>query len=100
MRAFGRHEVDFNRKGCTLSVGRVAGERLMPKHDLSLGFLIVQRMNGGVIHWGHVGDLGRADQALDELLATFDGQASSAFWPGSSKSPPLMVPLKLVIVVS
>ena len=27
------------------------------------------------IHWGHVGDLGRVDQALDDLLATFDGQA-------------------------
>jgi hypothetical protein len=88
-----------------------------------LGFLIVQRVNGGVIHqpgahhdhpdhrprhlsrppaaailikieagcgnwptttsatdpdaihWGHVGDLGRVDQALDDLLAIFDGQA-------------------------
>ncbi len=27
------------------------------------------------IHWGHVGDLGRVDQALDNLLAIFDGQA-------------------------
>ena len=27
------------------------------------------------IHWGHVGDLGRVEQALDELLAIFDGQA-------------------------
>ncbi|MBK6974186.1 MAG: hypothetical protein IPH26_15000 [Sterolibacteriaceae bacterium] len=27
------------------------------------------------IHWGHVGDLGRVDQALDELLANFDAQA-------------------------
>ena len=26
------------------------------------------------IHWGHVGDLGRVDQALDDLLALFDGQ--------------------------
>ena len=26
------------------------------------------------IHWGHVGDLGRVDQALDELLTIFDGQ--------------------------
>lgn len=26
------------------------------------------------IHWGHVGDLGRVDEALDELLAIFDGQ--------------------------
>ncbi|AKQ56462.1 Uncharacterised protein [Bordetella hinzii] len=26
------------------------------------------------IHWGHVGDLGRVEQALDELLAIFDGQ--------------------------
>ncbi|WP_298394122.1 hypothetical protein [uncultured Azonexus sp.] len=25
------------------------------------------------IHWGHVGDLGRVDQALDDLLAIFDG---------------------------
>ena len=29
--------------------------------------------NPDAIHWGHVGDLGRVDQALDELLATFDG---------------------------
>ncbi|MBN8443252.1 MAG: hypothetical protein J0M28_16365 [Thauera sp.] len=27
------------------------------------------------IHWGHVGDLGGVDQALDDLLAVFDGQA-------------------------
>jgi hypothetical protein len=27
------------------------------------------------IHWGHVGDFGRVDQALDELLAIFDGHA-------------------------
>lgn len=27
------------------------------------------------IHWGHVGDLGRVDQALDDLLAILDGQA-------------------------
>ncbi len=27
------------------------------------------------IHWGHVGDLDRVDQALDNLLAMFDGQA-------------------------
>ncbi len=27
------------------------------------------------IHWGHVGDLGRVDQALDDLLAIFDDQA-------------------------
>lgn len=26
------------------------------------------------IHWGHVGDLGRVDQTLDDLLAIFDGQ--------------------------
>ena len=26
------------------------------------------------IHWGHVGDLGRVDQALDDLLALFHGQ--------------------------
>jgi hypothetical protein len=26
------------------------------------------------IHWGHVGDLGRVEQALDDLLAIFDGQ--------------------------
>ncbi len=26
------------------------------------------------VHWGHVGDLGRVQQALDELLAIFDGQ--------------------------
>ena len=27
------------------------------------------------IHWGHVGVLGRVDQALDDLLAIFDSQA-------------------------
>jgi len=27
------------------------------------------------IHWGHVGDLGRVEQALDDLLAIFDSQA-------------------------
>jgi hypothetical protein len=27
------------------------------------------------IHWDHLGDLGRVDQALDELLAIFDSQA-------------------------
>ena len=27
------------------------------------------------IHWGHVGDLGRVDQALDDLLSIFDGHA-------------------------
>lgn len=27
------------------------------------------------IHWGHVGDLGRVDQTLDDLLAIFDGEA-------------------------
>jgi hypothetical protein len=27
------------------------------------------------IHWGHVGDLGRVDQALVDLLAIFGGQA-------------------------
>jgi len=27
------------------------------------------------IHWGHVGDLGQVDQALDDLLAIFDGKA-------------------------
>ena len=27
------------------------------------------------IHWGHVGDLGRVNQALDDLLAIFGGQA-------------------------
>ena len=26
------------------------------------------------IHWGHVGDLRRVEQALDDLLAIFDGQ--------------------------
>ncbi|MCA3234844.1 MAG: hypothetical protein INH06_21455 [Cupriavidus sp.] len=26
-------------------------------------------------HWGHVGDLGRVDQALDDLLAIFGDQA-------------------------
>jgi len=29
----------------------------------------------GAVHWGHVGDLGRVDQALDDLLAIFDGEA-------------------------
>lgn len=27
------------------------------------------------IHWGHAGDLGRVEAALDDLLAIFDGQA-------------------------
>ena len=31
--------------------------------------------NPDAIHWGHVGDLGRVDQALDDLLAIFDGQS-------------------------
>ena len=26
------------------------------------------------VHWGHVGDLGRVEQALDELLAIFGGR--------------------------
>lgn len=26
------------------------------------------------VHWGHVGDLARLEQALDDLLAIFDGQ--------------------------
>jgi len=26
------------------------------------------------INWGHVGDLGRVDQALDDLLAIFNGR--------------------------
>jgi hypothetical protein len=26
------------------------------------------------VHWGHVGDLGRVEQALDELLAILNGQ--------------------------
>lgn len=26
------------------------------------------------VHWGHVGDLGRVEQALDELLDSFDGE--------------------------
>ena len=26
------------------------------------------------VHWGHVGDLGREEQALDELLDIFDGK--------------------------
>ncbi|CAM4130857.1 hypothetical protein [Kerstersia similis] len=33
------------------------------------------RHDSDAIHWGHVGDLGRMDQALDDLLAIFDGQA-------------------------
>lgn len=31
--------------------------------------------NPDAIHWCHVGDLGRVDQALDDLLAIFDGHA-------------------------
>jgi len=27
------------------------------------------------IHWGHVGDLGRVDETLDDLLAILDGEA-------------------------
>lgn len=30
--------------------------------------------NLDAIHWGHVGDIARVDQALDDLLAIFDGQ--------------------------
>jgi hypothetical protein len=26
------------------------------------------------VHWGHIGDLGRVEQALDDPLAIFDGQ--------------------------
>lgn len=26
------------------------------------------------IHWGHVGDLGRVETALEDLLAIFDGE--------------------------
>jgi len=26
------------------------------------------------VHWGHVGDLGRVEQALDDLFAIFGGQ--------------------------
>ncbi len=26
------------------------------------------------VHWGHVGDLGRVEQALDDLFAIFDGR--------------------------
>jgi hypothetical protein len=29
-----------------------------------------------VVHWGHVGDLGRVEQALDELLDIFDGKVA------------------------
>lgn len=29
--------------------------------------------NPDAIHWGHVGDLGRVETGLDELLAIFDG---------------------------
>jgi hypothetical protein len=28
------------------------------------------------VHWGHVGDLGRVEQALDELLDIFDGKVA------------------------
>ena len=31
--------------------------------------------NPDAIHWGQVGDLGRVEQALDDLLEIFDGQA-------------------------
>lgn len=33
------------------------------------------RHDPDAIHWGHVGDLGRVNQALDDLLAIFGGQA-------------------------
>ena len=29
------------------------------------------------IHWGHVGDLGRVESGLDELLGVFEGAAKS-----------------------
>ena len=41
------------------------------------------------IHWGHVGDLGRVDQALDDLLAIVDGEAERwrARWKPYRNSP-------------
>lgn len=32
------------------------------------------RHDPGAVHRGHVGDLGRVEQALDDLLAIVDGQ--------------------------
>ena len=43
-------------------------ERLQRLADHHFGY------DPDAIHWGHVGDLGRVEQALDELLAIFDGQ--------------------------
>lgn len=45
------------------------------------------------IHWGHGGDLGRVEAALDELLAMLDGQAKSykgRRWTSFATSAPLM----------
>ena len=49
--------------------------------DIHIKFARLQQLAGDhfghdphSIHWGHVGDLGRVDQALDNLLAIFDGQ--------------------------
>ncbi|CAM5790416.1 hypothetical protein CCAE64S_02582 [Castellaniella caeni] len=33
-------------------------------------------LNPEDIHWGHVGDLGRVTQTLDDLLATIEGHAA------------------------
>ena len=49
--------------------------------DIHIKFARLQQLAGDhcgpdphSIHWVHVGDLGRAEQALDDLLAIFDGQ--------------------------
>ena len=38
--------------------------------------MVLDKIDPDAIHWGHVGDLGRVDQALDDLLAIFDGRAN------------------------
>ena len=42
-------------------------ERLQQLADDHFGY------DPDAIHWGHVGDLGRVDAGLDELLAIFGG---------------------------
>lgn len=54
-------------------------QRLPMIHDKIEGLLQLAADHFGhdpdAIHWGHVGDLGRVDQALDDLPAIFDGEA-------------------------
>lgn len=42
--------------------------RLQPLADHHFGY------DPDAVHWDHVGDLGRMEQALDDVLAVFAGQ--------------------------